>query len=413
VFGWLQAVASDVSPAANGFSFHFSVLAHQKRRPKLNPERSPVPNSTSQFRENAPQLPGLAIAEKRLSEIWADALQRNHVGLDDNFFDLGGDSVVAAALLQRISKEFGQDILLAEIFDSPTIRQQAQLIRGATRNRLRLPPGVVALHPNGTRARIFWVHYLSINLAKVIGEDQPLLYVAITAEDLPNLGHTPALQNIAACLMQKILAAQSDGPFAIGGHCLGGILAYEISSQLRAAGHQVSLLVLVDPPNPAYIETLDSVQRVASYLRYVLKRGRRLGLRTSLAYTLEHLVKRFNRVVKPNFSKTETPLTQELIEAAAWDYEPQKYDGTVLLVLASERPPHSDILPGWQAVVADLRTEMLNVHHRDIFKLDNAKRVADAIVAHLASTARADRPSLVNNSVSHHPDGTASNPTRL
>jgi thioesterase domain-containing protein/aryl carrier-like protein len=371
------------------FPMYFGAL---KRRPKLNPHSSvAAPNSTSQLQENTSQLPGLELAEKRLTEIWIETLQHNHIGLDDNFFDLGGDSVAAAALLQRISKEFGQDILLAQIFDSPTIRQQVQLIRQIPKTYDHLPTGVMAPQPTGTRRGIFWVHYLSMNLAKVIGTDQPLLYVAITAEDFPKLGRNPTLQVIATCLVQKILATQSTGPSAIGGYCLGGILAYEIASQLRSIGHEVSLLVLVDPPNPSYIESLDSFHRLASYLRYALKRSARLGVRTSLDYMLEHLSKYLTRVLKPKFAKSENTLTQELIEAAALKYQPQKYQGKALLVLASERPPHSNILPGWQAVVSDLHTEVLNGHHRDLFEANNARRVADAIVAQL-SCATETRP---------------------
>ena len=371
----------------------------------MKPQGTPSSEQMSDHLEPAGQPMARSAAQKRLTEIWAEMLELQHVGPDDNFFDLGGDSVLAAALLQRVSREFDQDIVLAEIFENPTVRRQAQLLQGTHNGKAHLPSGVLALQPNGTRNGIFWVHYMSINLAKVIGEDQPLLYVAINAKDFPTLGENPTLQDIAACLVKKILATQPNEPTAIGGYCLGGILGYEIASQLRAAGRDVPLLVLVDPPNPSYIESLDSVDRVVSYLRYVIRRAARLGLRTSLAYTMEHLVRHFNRVLKPRFAKSETTLTQELIEAAAMAYEPQKYDGKVLLVLASERPPHSNILPGWQAVVSDLHTEVLNVHHRDLFKANNARRVADAIVAELGSATESKRATgRIENTVVARPE---------
>jgi amino acid adenylation domain-containing protein len=326
--------------------------------------------------------------EQRVAGIWTDVLGCERVGLGDNFFDLGGQPAQLAALQQRIAAEFGQTISISELSQAPTVRQQADLARRRAMGRPDLPPGVLALQPNGTRNGIFWVHYLSVNLAKVIGDDQPLLYVALTSEDFPALGHKPTLQRIAGCLLQRIFAAQPNGPYAIGGYCLGGILGYEIASQLRAAGHEVSLLVLVDPPNPSCIKSLDSPKRVASYLRYVGQRARRLGLRTSLTYVGEHITKGFKRAVTPRSLKTEAAVAQELIEAAALAYEPQKYDGKVLLLLASERPPHVDILPGWQAVVPQLHTEILTAHHRDLLKVQNARRVADAIVSHLLPSAR-------------------------
>ncbi len=321
--------------------------------------------------------------EQRVAVMWAEVLGRERVGLDDNFFELGGQPVQLAALQQRIAAEFGQTIPISELSQAPTVRQQADLAQRRAMGRPDLPPGVLALQPNGTRNGIFWVHYLSVNLAKVIGDDQPLLYVALTSEDFPTLGRKPTLQRIAACLLQRIFAAQPKGPYAIGGYCLGGILGYEIASQLRAAGHEVSLLVLVDPPNPSYIETLDSPKRVASYLRYVGQRARRLGLRTSLTYVGQHIAKRFRRAVTPRSLKTETAVAQELIEAAAFAYEPQKYDGKVLLMLASERPPHVDILPGWQAVVPQLHTEIVTAHHRDLLQAENARAVAEAIISNL------------------------------
>jgi aryl carrier-like protein len=178
-----------------------------------------------------------ALNEERLAVIWADVLGRKHVGVDNNFFDLGGDSLLYAVLQQRIATEFGQRIPFAELFQSPTVRQQAELIQRRVKEKPVLPPGVLALQPYGTRKSIFWAYDQSLNLAKAIGGDQPFLSIVLTAEDFASLGETPTLQNIAACLLRKILATQSKGPYIIGGFCDGGILAYEIASQLQVAGH--------------------------------------------------------------------------------------------------------------------------------------------------------------------------------
>ena len=86
-----------------------------------------------------------------------------------------------------------------------------------------------------------------------MGENRPFLFVGYTEEDFTSLDKAPSLQAIAACLVQKILFVQPTGPYTLGGFSLGGTLAIEMASQLRSAGHQVSLLVLVDPPNPSYL----------------------------------------------------------------------------------------------------------------------------------------------------------------
>jgi thioesterase domain-containing protein/acyl carrier protein len=338
---------------------------------------------------------GRALDERRLTAIWSKVLQREEVGLDENFFEMGGDSALAATLLQRVSAEFGRRIALAELFEAPTIRQQAEMAQHSAREIPALPPGVLALQPHGTRNSIFWVHYLSVDLAKVIGDDQPFLYVAVTAEDFPALGESPSLKTIAACLLQKILTAQPAGPYTVGGFCLGGILAFEIAAQLRAAGHEVALLVLLDPPNPAYLESCDSLTSKLRYVRYAVSRGARLGLRVSLLYLREHLLKWFGRNLRIRTSRTEMSVAQEMIEAAALRHQPERYDGKVLLLLASERPPHVNFLPGWQAVVPhELYTQYLDGHHRDLLKGENLRHVAKAIVSHIPPTDDQPFPAL-------------------
>ena len=349
---------------------------------KVDRSRLPAPRAgeTAEVRSAA-----RSSEELRLTAIWGDLLEKKNIDLDDNFFDLGGHSLLLAALQQRIAAEFGRTVSIADLFRGPTIRQQAAFTQGESRSSA-LPAGVTPLQPNGTRKSIFWVHILSLDLAKVIGDDQPLLYVALTKEDFPSLGTAPDLQSIAACLVRKILITQPQGPYTIGGLCLGGILAYEMAFQLRAAGHDVGLLVLVDPPNPSYIVPYNPIKRALHYLPYVLQRAVKLGPRISLMYLGGHIVKYFERIFKTKSYVTETRIGQKAIEAAAVKYQPKIYDGKVLLLLASERPPHKDFLPGWQAVVPNrLHTQYINAHHRDLLKGENASGVADVITSNLKS----------------------------
>jgi thioesterase domain-containing protein/aryl carrier-like protein len=323
---------------------------------------------------------------QRLAVIWTDLLGRKDIQLDDNFFDLGGRPDLMDALQQRIAAEFGQHIPIAELLQSPTVRQQANLTQKIVGAKPGLHSGVVALQPDGTRNRIFWVHYLSVNLAKVMGDDQPFLFVVLTAEDFASLGETPTLQSIAACLLRKILATQPKGPYTIGGFCAGGILAYEIASQIRAAGHEVSLLVLLDAPNLAYLKSHDSLANKLSYPGYALKRAARLGLRISLAHLREQLHKRVDRT--PKSTRSEMTVAQAMVKAAVSAYQPKKYGGKVLLLMASERPAHMNLLPGWQSVIPhNLHTQYLDGHRNDLLKVPYVQSVVDAIFSHLTSTA--------------------------
>jgi thioesterase domain-containing protein len=348
---------------------------------EVNSTKLPVSLST----ENATAKQSISSAEQRLTAIWEDVLGEKGIGLDDNFFDLGGHSILIVALQQRIAAEFGRSISIAEFFEATTIREQAELAQKSLTGGPDLPPGVIALQPNGTRNNIFWVHILSLDLAKAIGDDQPLLYVALTSEDLPSLGEAPDLECISACLVRKIVATQPKGPYTIGGLCLGGILAYEMAVQLRAAGHEVALVVMVDSPNPSFIKTFGPLKRAAHYVPYAVQRAIRLGPRVSYVYLRGHMLQYFARVLQTESSKKETRIAQKAIERAALKYRPQTYDGKVLLLLASERPPHHDFLPAWQAVVPnDLHMQYMEGHHRDLLKGESARSVAEAIAAQLA-----------------------------
>jgi thioesterase domain-containing protein/acyl carrier protein len=342
----------------------------------------------------APSVELLAISvenllrESRLTAIWANLLRRKDVGLDDDFFILGGHPGLIASLRQRIATEFDWEIPAAELIKNPTIRKQAGLMHRSVKSTAAMPRGVLALGNSDARHRVFWVHYLSANLAQRIGVDQSFFSVGLTAEDFLLLGEAPTLGSIASCLLEKVLATQPEGPYTIGGLCIGGVLAYEIASQLQAGGREVSLLVLLDPPNPSYLESCDSLTRKVGYLRYIAKRAGRLGPRLSFLYFREHLLRRLPRSIKSNLVRTERSIAQEMIETAAFEYEPKAYQGKVLLLLASERPPHVNRLPGWQAVVPDnLHTQYVEGHHRDLLKAPYVEGIADAIIYHLNSSS--------------------------
>jgi len=326
------------------------------------------------------------IVEKRLALIWQDLLGRNEVGLDTNFFNLGGHPVLMATLQERIAAEFGQPVPISQLLQSPTIRQQAELTLRISKPEPGVPPGVLSLQPNGSRPAIFWVHYVNVNLAKEFGDDQPIFLITLTAMDFESLEQKPTLENTATCLVNKILATQSKGPYNIGGLCIGSILAYEVASQLRSAGHEVSLLVLLDAPSPSYLKSYNSLTAKLSQPRHLLTRVVRLGTRRTIFNLRRRLIKHFAGSARAKFAWKEIEEAHGLIESAAFSYDPRGYEGKVLLILASERPPHGDFLPGWQSVVThDLHTSYVQGHHRELMTTQNVRSIADLIASHLLS----------------------------
>ncbi len=328
----------------------------------------------------------IALDEGRLAIIWNRLLGQEHLGLSDNFFDKGGNLSLVAELQQCIATEFGQWISISELTKSPTIREHAWLTRRSRKNEADLPPGVLALHPNGTRNSIFWVHYRDLNLAAEFDEDQPFFFVTLSKEDADFLGVEPSLQQIAACLVRKILAAQPRGPYIVGGICLGAILAYEIALQLRGQGHEVSLVILLDPPSPPYVEPLDSLKRKASYFRYALTRAVTIGPTESLRRFRDHLRDHLGLKAMNGFDKVKTSVFQEISEKALFAYTPLPYEGKALLIFASERPSYTDYLPAWQSLISgNLSVRYVKSFHDGLLKPKHARTVAEIIIPHLDS----------------------------
>jgi thioesterase domain-containing protein/aryl carrier-like protein len=345
----------------------------------------------------APIVERLAVAiqtqlhQKQILAIWTDLLERNHIGLDENFFTAGGSSAMARALQERIAKEFGRTVSVNQLLQNPTVRQHAELAGGSVTFKSALPHGVIPMQPNGTDKSFFWVQNLNIGLARAMGENRPFLFVGYTEEDFASLDQVPSLQSIAACLVQKIMRVQPTGPYTLGGFSLGGTLAVEMASQLRSAGHQVSLLVLVDPPNPSYLGPRNPLTPKLRYPGYLLKRARQLGPRLSLRYFGDFLKMRFVRFFRPTTNKPELRAAHELIEAAAANYDAEEYTGRALLVMATDHPPDVDFLPGWTKVFSgDLEVRYLNGHHRDLLVEPLVQSLADVILSRLDQAAGED-----------------------
>ncbi|HVR07717.1 MAG TPA: amino acid adenylation domain-containing protein [Thermoanaerobaculia bacterium] len=194
--------------------------------------------------------------EAALAAIWSELLGRDDFGVDDGFFALGGHSLLAVRLVARIRERFGFKLSLSVLFRAPTIARLAVLLRagcGASAAR----PALVELTPsrNGSgppSARPFFcVHPAGGNvvcyaeLARALGPEQPLY--ALQLPDPETLGAEPTIEELAAHYLAALAAVTPAGPYALGGWSLGGVIAYEMARQVRAAGGEVDLVALIDP----------------------------------------------------------------------------------------------------------------------------------------------------------------------
>lgn len=207
--------------------------------------------------------------EKRLAGFFQDLLGVDQVGIDDSFFDLGGHSLIAVRLFAQIKKAYGSDFPISLLFEAPTIRKIAAHIpdQGSPSEQKadteapvvpeRRFTHVVPMHQGegGTGTPFFLVAGMFGNvlnlrhLAALLGTDRPFYGLqarGLFGEACPHHSIPEAARDYIA----EIRKVQPNGPYMLGGFSGGGITAYEIAQQLKAAGEKVDLLVMLDTPLP-------------------------------------------------------------------------------------------------------------------------------------------------------------------
>ncbi|HZP65432.1 MAG TPA: amino acid adenylation domain-containing protein [Rudaea sp.] len=218
---------------------------------------------------NGAEVPGNAL-ERCLLEIWRDLLGIGDIGLDGNFFDLGGDSLLGVELFQRAHAKTGVNLPLSTLLAAQTVREQARLFREAGAHDATETSAPVAtatpavdtwsplvrIQPGGSeRPPLFCVHALGGNvlnyvpLARAIGTDQPVYGLQAVGLD----GITPPLTSVEAMAeryLGEIRSVVPHGPYYLCGGSMGGLIAYEIAQRLAAENEPVAFLGLFDTYGP-------------------------------------------------------------------------------------------------------------------------------------------------------------------
>jgi len=230
--------------------------------------------------------------ELKVAAVWERVLGVHPVGVKDNFFDLGGHSLLAVRLAALLEKETGQRVPLAHILRGPTVEQLAGMLRREAPPRVVSP--LVPIQPAGTRPPFFCVPgaggnviYL-YNLARHLGNDRPfygLQGVGFEGEAPPQR----SVEDMAAHYLRSVESVQPGGPYFLGGHSLGGWVAYEMAQQLARRGRQVGLVAIVDTPVPSPAAHRD--RSGWSEARWMCELAQRIGqlLNPDLAVSLEAL----------------------------------------------------------------------------------------------------------------------------
>jgi non-ribosomal peptide synthetase component F/thioesterase domain-containing protein/SAM-dependent methyltransferase len=175
--------------------------------------------------------------------VWEEVLNVRSIGVHDNFFEIGGHSLLAMRVVSRLQKRFDDGIDLALLLTHPTVAEMATMIRRQRADRRR--SALITLQREGMRAPFFCVHPSGANalvfrdLALALGSDQPFHMLAH-----PDLQAFASVEELAAAYIEEVLETRADGPYRLGGLSFGGLVAFEMTQQLTAAGMPVSSVAL-------------------------------------------------------------------------------------------------------------------------------------------------------------------------
>ena len=282
--------------------------------------------------------------EQAVAALWSDLLDVAHVGLQDDFFALGGDSIAAAELMATIAERGWTPGELAPgtLLLAPTLERFAGLL---DRSDLRLGGSMLLPLRTGDDSLepLFFVHtheghvlhYLP--LAHSLAAERPVwaFEASLTAEGDVSWER---LEDMAAAYVDELRSVQTAGPYWLGGACMGGLVAFEMARQLEAAGEVVGLALLINPsPGPRSGLTRARHRLVAVRERLALHRQR-----GDLFRWLGRKVRRRSRSAAPDAQPARpvpalTPADRRFraqMAAVRDSYVPSRFDGTIAVIRA-------------------------------------------------------------------------------
>ena len=269
-------------------------------------------NSENEEKYTAPRTE----EESLLASIWKESLQIENIDIFTNFFEMGGHSIKAVKVIIEIEKITGKRFPLSALFEYSTVEKFAKLLR---KDQEINSDCLVPLKPTGNKTPLFIIHGAGlnvlnfVNLSNQFDEDQPVYGIQGTAKEYDEWYES--IEAMAAHYIDAIVKINPTGPYALAGFSFGGVVAFEMTRQLRQQGKKVILTGLLD-------SYLDSSYYYESYsqkklIRYLDLTYKRLDFLKEMLLSWEAFKMRINSkkdyIVKKHFGYNNTMTDQEAL----------------------------------------------------------------------------------------------------
>lgn len=348
--------------------------------------------------------------EIAVAKIWEEILGVSDVNRLDNFFDLGGSSIVALSLFMKIEKVFAKKLPLATLYEAPTVWQMSEILNDQEWSTPWSSLVPIQLNGNGTSAKlpIFFIHGAGGNiliyrdLAKHLGADQTVYGLQSIGLDGKQPYYT-RIEDMASHYIREIKSVQPEGPYMLCGYCMGGSVALEMAQQLNENGDKTSLLALLETYNFSKIgpqNWLDNLHIFNQKIVFHWKNFLLLNNRGKIKFVYEKAKVARNRskvwsaMLKTKLqsifntgngnginSKTILYEIWESNDLASLNYAPKPYAGKITQFLPiKEYAHHIGLEPGWEKLAEEgVETHILPTYPAGMLVEPFAKNLADSL----------------------------------
>lgn len=225
---------------------------------KLDKLRLPSPDSEAVASHNyiAPRTS----VQKAIAHIWSDLLKVEQVGLEDVFFELGGNSFDAVRMVTQAGQYVGRDVALSVLLKNPRLDKFCDnMIDDVDPMQYLVNLGgkghpLFLFHPSGGNVACYRM------LADALGDSYEVMGISSTLSD--DVDRAVSLNNRVERYIAEVKRYQSSGPYYLAGWSMGGVLAFEAARQLINLGESIALLVILDSPPPIASKMPNEVQMV-------------------------------------------------------------------------------------------------------------------------------------------------------
>lgn len=360
---WKQALTAELPQYM--VPTEFVVLPSLPLTPNGKIDRKALPKPLSSTNPNPEISAALSAEEELFLHIWQSLLGIENISVTDDFFALGGHSLIAIQVMTQLEKETGKRLPLATLFEYPTIQKLAVLLQKSRKSTLW--KSLIPIKPTGRKMPLYVIHGYDLNLlyfknlVEHMDEEQPIYGLQALGID-GNAQPMETLEDTAAFYISEIMEQNPAGPYAIAGYSSGGYIAVEMARQLKAMGKEVKLVGVFDTNADEYSAHQYMAHKPAIYKtgKKILRQGPKLIWFTksllqkpgaTLSYQKSYVKRQLTTLlVALGLAKRPKPegISEVMMaiidknEAVFQKYIMEPYDGVIHLFRAMERPYYID-----------------------------------------------------------------------